>query len=128
MLRHTNVPESNEACISNRISIDCAHSSDDHIELLWQLLYQLWLGFQNELSPGQSCDRKPDDAVGAGEVRQERLLSERLTVYYSLGVYAIGFSRQFVFIACFYYSYKIQEAYFKNETPEMEGCVENHTI
>jgi hypothetical protein len=34
----------------------------------------------------------------------------------------------FVFIACFYYSYKIQEAYFKNETPEMEGCVENHTI
>ena len=92
MLWHIDVPESNEACISNRISIDCAHSSDDHIELLRQLLYQLWIGFQNELSPGQSRDRKPDDAVGAGEVRQERLLSERLTVYHSLGVHAIGFS------------------------------------
>ena len=92
MLRHTNVPESNEARISNRISFDCAHSSDDHIELLRQLLYQLWIGFQNELCRGQSRDRKPDDVVGAGEVRQEGLLSERLTVYHSLGIYAIGFS------------------------------------
>jgi len=99
MLWHTYVPQSNEACIPNRISIDCAHRSDDHIELLRQLLYQLRIGIQNELCDGQGRDWKPDDAVGAGEVCQERLLSERFTVYQSLGIYAIGFPSH-IFVYC----------------------------
>ena len=89
MLWHTYVPESNEACIPNRVSIDCAHRSDDHIELLWQLLCQLGTDVQNELCHGQGVDWQLDDAVGAGEVCQERLLFEGFTVYHSLGICVI---------------------------------------